>query len=1614
MGKRTADPEIDKQKILDHVAKQLKLKVSSALRGPAENFAKAFYANVSLDDLTENSLESLVSSVFTMWEFCFNRMLGQTKTRVYSETMEGKDHPVSMMIVKVATDDMPFIVDSITGVINTLGYATHLVIHPVIKIERDKAGNLKEIFPPSYTGSNGQYESLVHCEIIGSFSLEKSIALETEVNRALQDTRAAVEDWEEMRRSLSAAIENLKTNPPLIPKNELEETLAFLKWVEDNHFTFLGCCEYSLVPGQKTIKQALLSQNGLGILRDPIRQEITQIFEGVELSPLTRRYVNEPDPLLIVKTSKVSLVHRPDPMDSITIKRLDQKGNVIGFYEFIGLFTSVAYNKSIFGIPLLRLKVANILKRSGFSEKRHDGKALIHILESFPRDEFFQASEDWLFETCMGVLQLQNRQRLTLFIREDRFERFFTCLVYVPRERYDSALRRRISEILENSLQGKVTNWQTQFGELAFARVYLTLKRLQKGNLHYHLKTIEEKLTEASLTWRDHLQQTLFDKFGEEKSLQLFELYGNGFSKAYQERVTPEEALIDIHEIEQTLRHSTLRSSLNYKNSKDKQHIKFKIYTLKGPIFLSNALPVLENMNFKVLTEIPFVITLSNKQKVWIHDFEMITREEEPIELDYFRDYFLEAFNLIWHEEIENDGFNRLIVRANFQWHECQLLRTYAKYLRQLQVTFSQMYMEESLAKYPLICRLMINLFACKFDPDGKEDRKSAQEEILNKIKNLLENVIVLDEDRILTKFVNAIISTLRTNYYQLKNGKKKSYISIKMDCTSIEEMPLPRPKYEIFIYSPRVEAIHLRGGQIARGGIRWSDRKEDFRTEILGLMKAQMVKNAVIIPVGSKGGFIVKHPPAREDAKGSLKDEVISCYKTMMRGLLDLTDNIKGDKILHPKNVVCWDADDTYLVVAADKGTATFSDIANQVAKEYDFWLDDAFASGGSSGYDHKKMGITARGAWESVKRHFREIGVDANKVEITVTGIGDMSGDVFGNGMLLSQHFKLVAAFNHLHIFIDPFPDPAISYQERKRLFELPHSSWIDYNPALISQGGGVFDRKAKTIAITPEMQALFEIQQENLTPTELLRYILKAPVDLIWFGGIGTFIKASTESNSDVGDHTNDSIRINGGEVRARIVAEGANLGVTQRGRIEYAKNGGRINTDAIDNSAGVDCSDHEVNLKILLGQAMKEHKLTLNERNQVLKKMTNEIAELVLKDNFWQNQAISISHSQGYRLLDEQSRLMRELEGEGLLNRALEALPDDKEIARRMADKESLTRPELAVLLAYAKISLNHQLLQSELPDMKILESRLLSYFPEELRQPYKNEVLKHPLRREITVTLFTSSIINRMGVTFVHEMKRDLGVNAVDVAKAYFIVRDLLDLISLWRDLEMIDTLPSVFQTNLMLTIYENVKQMTVWFVKFDWGNRDVQEIIDFFKSDFLYLRDNLPLFFSSNLSKSYNENYKNYKHSGLSDFLTKTLLTLNSIISIPDIILIGKELELDVKIVAKVYFALGQQLGFDWLRKAALNLSGETYWQQGAANSLVDDFYISQKALTKKVLTYSKSLDALFIGDGTITKDALYTAGIESLLIEAMNAVTIDFAMMTVINQRLRLLAYGS
>ncbi|RMD62083.1 MAG: NAD-glutamate dehydrogenase, partial [Alphaproteobacteria bacterium] len=1323
----------------------------------AERFLRQFYAHVPPDDIAGESPDNLYGAALSMWNLGRKRKPGVAKIRVYNPRPEEHGWKSSHTVVEIINDDMPFLVDSVTAALERLEAEVHLVIHPILSLVRDNAGRLVRLCDPGPRPEGAIGESFMHVQISEQPS-ERHAEIRTTLESVLVDVRAAVEDWPAMRARMQQIIADLETAPPPLPGDEISEGIAFLKWLDDDHFTYLGYREYRFEEEGGVAVARVLPDSGAGILRSP---EVS-VFDGLRnlgsLPPDVQDFVKQPELLRVTKANRRSTVHRPVHMDTVAIKSFDDRGRVTGERLFIGLFTSVAYSRSPRAIPLLRQKIDRVFARAGFAPESHDGKALLHILETYPRDELFQATEDEIYETAMGILHLQERQRIALFVRRDRFERFVSCLVFVPRDRYDTNLRLKFQSILAEAYQGSVAAYTTNLSDAALARLHIIIKTTPGRIPDVSVEELERKLVEAGRSWADRLRQALIEDCGEEKGLRLLHRYARAFPAAYLERFNEQAAVFDVARIEEALARGDLAMNLYRPIEAAENELRFKLYVRGTQVPLSDVLPMLENMGLKVISEVPFEIRPAGIDgAVWMHDFLMRIESEVAVEVGAIRDAFHETFAEVWHGTIENDGFNRLVLLAGLRAREVMILRAYCKYLRQAAIPFSQAYMEQTLARNPHIARRLVDLFLALFGADAlnadAQAREAAAKKIVAAIEEALEAVSNLDEDRIIRRFLNAIQSTVRTNFAQrAPDGGSKAYLAIKFDSRNLEELPLPKPFREIFVYSPRVEGVHLRFGMVARGGLRWSDRREDFRTEILGLAKAQQVKNAVIVPVGSKGGFVVKRPPAPAAGRDALLEEGIACYKTFISGLLDLTDNLKDGKVVPPPRTVRRDGDDPYLVVAADKGTATFSDIANEVSAAYGFWLDDAFASGGSAGYDHKKMGITARGAWEGVKRHFREIGKDIQNETFTVIGVGDMSGDVFGNGMLLSRRIKLVGAFNHLHIFVDPDPDPETSWAERKRLFDLPRSAWSDYDAKLISKGGGVFDRKAKSIKPTPEMKKLFGITEDRLTPNELIRAMLKADVELLWFGGIGTYVKAGHESHLDAGDRSNDAVRVNAGELRCKVIGEGANLGMTQRARIEYALAGGRLNTDFIDNSAGVDCSDHEVNIKILLGAVEAAGDMTRKQRNKLLVDMTDEVAALVLRDNYLQTQSLSVSSALGAHILDRLARYMRVLEKSGRLDRAIEFLPDDETIAERQAMGIGLTRPELAVLLAYAKITLYDELLSSDLPDDPDTEHELLSYFPTPLQERFADWIAQHRLRREIIATVMTNDIVNRVGIT----------------------------------------------------------------------------------------------------------------------------------------------------------------------------------------------------------------------------------------------------------------------
>jgi glutamate dehydrogenase len=1600
--------ETQKHEQIEKAAELVRSKLTGEKAANAELFVREFYAGVLADDIQGAESEDLYGAALSLFQFAAKRPGGALKVRAYNPRFDKHGWRSRHTVIEIVNDDMPFLVDSVTMGLNAMNLMVHLVIHPILRVKRDKAGTLVDIAAARNGKTTGTRESLMQIQIDEQSAPEALREIEERITHILGHVRAAVDDWQAMMKRVKDARDNLQKSPPPISKEELDEAIAFLDWVYNNHFTFIGCRDVNIEQTGTKVTVDVAPESGLGILRD----DSLEVFEGLRrqgiIRPDVQEFLRKPTPILITKSSLRSTVHRPVPLDAIAVKQFDKKGNVVGEQIFVGLFTSVAYSMSPLRIPALRSKVQEVMDRAGFDPQSHSGKALLHVLEHFPRDELFQIDAEQLSEIAVGIVSLHERQRIALFVRRDPFERFVSAFVYVPRDRYNATLRRAFQDILAESFGGSMLNYTAQFGDEALGRVHFVIATRPGAVPDYDVRTIEARLREAARTWSDRLQEALLEHRGEEAGNRLYRRYGDAFPVGYQEQFPAATAVLDIEKIEGALADGELGMSLYRLLEAEENELRFKVYNAGSPISLSDILPVLENMGLKVLSEVPFDIKLRDGgAKVRMHDFTLVTSDGRAVDFEDIHDAFQESFRRIWRGDMENDGFNRLVLGAELDWREVVVLRAFYKFLRQARIPFSQEYVEQTLARNPALAALIAKLFHVRCDPDFAGKRQVAEIETVEKILEGLEAVSNLDEDRIIRRYLNLAQQTLRTNFFQPgPNGEPKSDIAFKFDSHGIDELPLPKPLREIFVYSPRFEGVHLRFGLVARGGLRWSDRREDFRTEVLGLGKAQQVKNAVIVPVGSKGGFVLKKAPPISDRDGYLK-EGVAVYKAFVSALLDVTDNLVGDKVVPPKHVVRKDGDDPYLVVAADKGTATFSDYANGVARQYGFWLDDAFASGGSAGYDHKGMGITARGAWESVKRHFREMGRDTQAEDFTVVGCGDMSGDVFGNGMLLSPHILLLGAFNHMHIFIDPAPNGPKSLQERRRLFDKPRSTWADYDAKLIAPGGGVFERSAKSIAITPEIKKLFGIKADQLTPNELIHAMLLAQVDLLWFGGIGTYIKASTEDHGEVGDRANDALRVDGKDLRCKVVGEGANLGVTQLGRIEYARMGGRINTDFIDNSAGVDTSDHEVNIKIALGDVVKRGDMTLKQRDALLAGMTDQVAALVLRHNYQQTQALSVAQSYGSARLDEQQRMMRALERVNLLNRQIEFLPADEEIAQRQSAHVGLTRPELSVLLAYSKNVTYAQLLDSDLPDDPKLEMDLLRYFPDPIREKYPDAITRHRLRREIIATVVTNSMINRVGPTFVSEMQNKTGMNAPEIARAYTIVREAFGLRDIWSDIEALDNkVPADAQIAMLRETGRTLERMTPWFLRNGEYPLDISRYMDEYGAGIEVLRKNLDALMAPDQIAETRERAAAFAVPSVPTELAQRVGHLKALSTACDIIRIARGVGRSVEEVAETYFLLGSRFRLDWLRHSANVLTPENPWYQMALGAIIEDLWGTQGDLAGRVLANGGC------GKPAVEKWAEQrkaTVGrVEDIVTELMKHGSLDLAMLTVANRELR------
>ena len=1601
-----------KQEAIDSIVAMAHGRFSGERAEGAEQFIRHYYEDIAAEDIVGADPEDLYGAALSLWQFGAQRKPGTAKVRAFNPRVEKHGWHSPHTVIEIVHDDMPFLVDSVTMALHRRDLTVHLVVHPQILAERGEDGKALTLKPRGEARNGAIPESCMHIEIDEQGAPELLRRIEAELSDVLTDVRAAVSGWQPMLDHVKGLIgEYTETPPKPVLAKETEETIAFLQWLLADNFTFLGYREMDMEGEGRKARVRMREESGLGLLKDPS----ILVFHGLRqlghLPGQVQDYLRQPHILVLTKTSWRSTVHRPVQLDAIAVKRFDETGNIIGVRLFVGLFTSSAYNQGPGDIPILRQKARALLERSGYDPHSHAGKALLHVLHNYPRDELFQVDEDDLYEIARGIVQLQERQRIALFLRRDPFERFISAFVYVPRDRYNTKLRLDCERILTDAFDGEIAGRYTRMSDDVLSRLHFIIETKPGAIPAYDPREIEMRLVEAARSWGDRLKQALIEAQGEESGLHRFMRYEEAFPVAYTEIFSAHAAVYDIGCVDRALEVGELGMNLYHPIEADEAEFRFKIYHLGNPVALSDVLPMLENMGLRVLGEDSYGVAPAGADRtVWIHDFELRALDGRAIDFDAVRDPFHESFARICRGELENDGFNRLVVSARMGWRQVSLLRAYCKYLRQAAIPFSQDYMEDTLANNPVIARLLAELFETRFDPDFRGESDVLEAGLAKEIRELLENVESLDEDRIIRRFLNAIHATVKTNFYRRdERGEPKPYISVKFDAGRLDELPEPRPFREIFVYSPRFEGVHLRFGPVARGGLRWSDRREDFRTEILGLVKAQQVKNAVIVPVGSKGGFVLKQPPPPGDRE-ALQAEGIACYKAFIHGMLDITENRVGDDIVTPDRVVQKDVPDPYLVVAADKGTATFSDIANGIAQERGFWLDDAFASGGSAGYDHKKMGITARGAWESVKRHFREMDHDTQTSDFTVVGVGDMSGDVFGNGMLLSEHIRLVGAFNHLHIFIDPDPDTKKSFAERKRLFELPRSSWADYDAKLISKGGAVIERRAKSVDITPEMKKLFDIKADKLTPAELMKAMLGARVDLLWFGGIGTYVKSSGETHLDAGDRANDTLRIDASTLRCKVVGEGANLGMTQRARIEYGLKGGRLNTDAIDNSAGVDTSDHEVNIKILMGDLMARKKISRKQRDKLLEEMTDEVAELVLRDNYQQTQSLTVTHHQGIGRMDEQQRLMRSLERADRLDRELEFLPDDETLAERHAKDMPLTRPELSVLLAYAKIVTYDALLESRLPDDPILGGDLARYFPEPIRGKYPEAIKRHRLRREIIATGLTNSIINRTGPAFINEMQLRTGMDVPAIVRAYTISREVFELRGLWDEIEALDNVaPASSQTRMLRQTVRTLWRITPWFLSNCAHPLDITALIGEFHEGVQRISASLDDILAPSQRRDTTERAKRFAQPGVPAELAARIGRLKALSSAPDIVRIAGAASQKVEDAGAAYFMIGDRFKLDWLRRAAGAMPANTHWQRLALGAIIDDMWGHQYDLTAAALTNGKTgVEAVksWVGGRS---DAVHR--VEQLLAEIIAAPTPDLAMLAVANRELRTLS---
>ncbi len=1523
-------------------------------------FLQSYYRplhNEIADDISDVDLAGMGLHHFTLLKAYDG---SKPQLAILNPIAEEQHFHSSHTVVQIVAYDRPFLVDSLLMSLEDQGIDVHRIYNTIVSIKRDEEGHITQIDSAPESGTS--HMSLIHFEIAYQDD-DELVMLHKLLLEKVDTLDVVVGDWEQMQSQLTTIKAELTKQalPELFYSKQ--EIQAFLDWISDDHFIFLGFREYRL-EGQDTEKGAdlelfAIGNSGLGLLRGADEDKISESFH--QLPANLKQLLTEPRVLMLSKSSRVSPIHRSVYMDFLGIHKFDDQGKLIGEYRFIGLLTSQAYQLTVKQIPLLREKANKIMAMSDLPRNGHAYHKMMHVINTLPRDDLFQASVEELYPIVYGISQLQDSKSLRLFSRVDHYQRFVSCLVYIPRDKFNTELRIKVQKVLEAAYGGTSSGFTTEFNESEHARVHVHVRTVPGEVNTVDNSDLEVELSALMESWQDNYQQVMLDNVGEQQANALQRRFLNYIPAAYQERFDARTAVEDTKRLAGLNDESPMLWHL-YKSTGDASNqLHLKLYGRQQPVILSKVLPVLENFGVSVISAQTYEFDLP-EQSIWMQEYELNLEHVDTIDMRVVRVQFEDSLKEIWAGRVESDSFNELVLITKLDTYEVVILRALSSYMRQARAPFSSAYVQQTLVKYSAISVALVSLFDARMNPKYAEHDSSVRTEKVTEIQQQLTAALVevdsLDEDRILRWYVDLINAMIRTNFYQTDgDGQRKDRLSFKFLAADIPNLPKPKLMFEIFVYSPRVEAVHMRGGKAARGGLRWSDRMEDFRTEVLGLVKAQMVKNAVIVPVGSKGGFIVKTKTIA-DGREAFQAEGIACYQTFLRGMLDVTDNIIDGNIVPPANTVRHDEDDPYLVVAADKGTASFSDIANAISTEYNFWLDDAFASGGSVGYDHKAMGITARGGWESVKRHFRMRGMDIqNRDDFTVVGIGDMSGDVFGNGMLQSTHTKLVAAFNHLHIFIDPNPNPEDSYAERARLFNTPRSTWDDYEKSLISQGGGVFSRNDKIITISAEMKQLFDISADTLAPNDFISALLRAPVDLIWNGGIGTYVKSANESHADVGDRANDALRVDGGQLRTAVVGEGGNLGFTQQGRIEYAQTGGRIYTDAIDNSGGVNCSDHEVNIKILLGKVVEQGDMTLKQRNELLESMTDTVAQLVLRQNYLQPQAIELSHLRAAANLSDHQRFIQLLESEQRLDRAIEYLPADEEIARRQKAGTGLTNPELAVVMAYGKMWIYDSLLLSDLPDDPYFVNELRKYFPDELVGRFFGEMTEHRLHREIISTYLTNSVVNRLGIEALFRLYEETGQTLDTIIRAYAITRDVFEVSTAWKMLEALDNkVDAKLLLNLELRLRDALERGVVWFINAFGQELQVTDMIDRFVGSVNKLTK-VGGFIEQQYAQYLQEDTASLTKDGLSDKDAALFAMLPYHVDALDAALLAEQYERPVDEIASLYFEAYRVLQLDWMMDNIATLPQQDYWDRRARHALVNELSRSLRMLMDALLS---------------------------------------------------------